>query len=348
LIETIGGRTIGNVHGGKEEQPDITFRISCRHGDLGPYLETKLTVNAPVTMHLPNNKYSIYSKIYSSSIETYKAHVLSDTDLQDVPKAVRKTHKFDQTVLAHGLDGGQGVVKLVLTYKVADSTHEGLYNKLAFTDYIDPETDESLGKKPHIQNAINNLRILYGTDGVLTLYIRNEETDFVEEMKALQSAMEDEAMDGVVIHKFYLTAAVINAEGKARVPYLQISQQLKIEEQPVVSTTATYIHHNFTDFATRKGYAAIQSMEYDKLEVHKFNDTTASMKFLTMPGGGNQKYLGVFYIDAEVDKHLQVNDTVWVSFQIHIKNSITNAEWKCQVIDLLPWMKSGEVACIAN
>jgi hypothetical protein len=347
LIETRDGRTIGKVHGGKE-QSDITFRISCCHGDLGPYLETKLTVNAPVAMHLPNNKYSIYSRIYSGSIETYDVHVLSDADLHDVPKAVRKTNMFDQTLLSHRLDGGKGVVKLVLTYKAADSTHEGLYNNFKFTDYFDPETDESLGKKPHIQNAINNLQILYSTDGVLTLYIRNEETDFVEEMKALWSTMEDELTDGVVIHKFYPTAAVINAEGKARVPYLQIGQQLKIEERPVVSTTATYIHRNFTEFATRKGYAAIQSMEYDKLEVCKFNDTTASMKFLTIPGGGNQKYLGVFYIDAEVDKRLQVNDTVWVSFHIHIKTSITNAEWKCQVVDPLPWMKSGEVACIAH
>src|SRR5436305_14334629 len=94
LIETRDGRTIGKVYSNKE-QSNITFRISCCHGDLGPYLETKLIVNALVAMYFLDNKYSIYSRIYNSSIETYNAYILSNANLQDIPKAIYKTHMFD-------------------------------------------------------------------------------------------------------------------------------------------------------------------------------------------------------------------------------------------------------------
>ena len=51
-------------------------------------------------------------------------------------------------------------------------------------------------------------------------------------------------------------------------------------------------------------------MEYKKLEVQKFNDTTALIKFLIVLGGGNQKYLGVLYINLEVEKQLKTNNIV--------------------------------------
>src|SRR5436190_21636235 len=103
VIEASPGHTIGSVHGGKKyTQPDITRRSTCCHEDLGPYLETKLTVAAPASMDCTENKYSIYSKLYSDLIPTYKVELLNEELLVNVPDAVRKTHLCDSTVLASG------------------------------------------------------------------------------------------------------------------------------------------------------------------------------------------------------------------------------------------------------
>jgi hypothetical protein len=39
---------------------------------------------------------------------------------------------------------------------------------------------------------------------------------------------------------------------------------------------------------------------------------------------------------------------VWASFKLEAKDIMVDAAWKCRVTDPLPWLKSGEVACIAN
>lgn len=349
LVETLDGHTIGSVHGGRiDAQPDVSLKISCCHGDLGPYLQTKLTVLAPVSIGCPENKYHAFSKLYCDCIEGYEITQLTADNIQKVPEFVRKARKFDETALAYGLEGKCGVLKLTIAYAVVDSIHEGLFNNLVFTNYIDLQTDEELGQKPRIQHAINILLALYSQNGTINYYIRNEDTDFEKKMASLWDVMDGEATDGPVINKFYPKASVINTTGKARTPYLQIGQHLPFHERPQITTLRTFSHRNFTDFSTRKGYGAIQSMKYEKQEVQEFNDKLAAMKFLTIPGGGNQKYLGVFYIDSKVDKRLQVNDTVWVSFEKKIKDMMTNAEWKCQVIDVLPWLKSGETACIIS
>jgi hypothetical protein len=351
LVETRDSKTIGSIHGFKKDRvPDVSLKISCRHGDLGPYLETKLTVLAPASMGSLENKHYAFSKLYSGSFNAAPIVTLLTLDnLEGVPQFVRDTHKFDETALAYGLEqGNRGILKLSIDYQVSDSIHEGLMNTLVFANYIDPETDENLGNKPHIQKAINGLRTLYSQTGTIVFYIRNENTDFISEMDTLWSAMLAESRTGRVIHKFYPAGAIINADGLARTPYLQIGQQLPIEERPQVTTNKTYSYRDFTEFSTRIGYATIQSMEYQKQEVQKFNDTPASMKFITIPGGGSKKYCGVFYIDSEVEMRLKVGDTVWISFKIKLKYMTTDTEWKCQVIDPLEWMKSGEVACIAT
>src|SRR5204862_4492267 len=122
-------------------------------------------------------------------------------------------------------------------------------------------------------------------------------------MTDLWRAMENERQHRQVIKQFYSTSAVINTDNGNRSPYLQIRQQLPLVDRPQITTSKTYSHWDFTDFSTCKGYASIQAMEYEKLEIQRFNDTVASIKFLTVPGGGYQKYLGVLYIDSEVEKH---------------------------------------------
>ena len=89
-------------------------------------------------------------------------------------------------------------------------------------------------------------------------------------------------------------------------------------------------------------------MEYEKLEVQRFNDTAALIKFLTVPGGGYQKYLGVLYIDSEVEKRLKTHDIIWISFKMKQGEVASNTEWRCHIIDALPWMKLGEVACLVH
>jgi hypothetical protein len=200
------------------------------------------------------------------------------------------------------------VVKLTLAYDPDDSTHEGLYNTLQFKNYVDPETDEDLGDKPHIQHAIDSMRNIFAKPGEIVFYLRNEETDFELEFAAMIKEMGGEDENGRIINKFYPPGSTIKKDGTHRVPFLQIGVQVPITDRPPISTLKTFIHRDFTDFATRKGYAAIQSMEYERQEVQKFNDTPASVKFLTIPGGGNQKYLVVIYIDPEVEKRMQVGD----------------------------------------
>src|SRR5436190_1812759 len=269
VIEASPGHTIGSVHGGKKyTQPDITLRITCRHEALGPYLETKLTVAAPASMGCTENKYSIYSKLYSDSIQTYKVELLNEELLVNVPDAVCKTHLFNSTVLAYRTEAGKySVTQLEIDYQVANSIHEGLF---------------------------------------------------------------------------------INTDNGNRSPYLQIGQQLPLVDHPQITTSKTYSHWDFTDFSTCKGYASIQAMEYEKLEVQRFNDTAASIKFLTVPGGEYQKYLGVLYINSEVEKCLKTHDIVWISFKMKQGEVATNIEWQCHIVDALLWMKLGEVACLVH
>ena len=173
MIEASPGYTIGSVHGGKKyTQPDITLRITCHHEALGPYLETKLTVAAPASMGCAENKYSIYSKLYSDSIQTYKVELLNEELLVSISDVVHKTHLFNSTVLAYGIEAGKyGVTQLEIDYQVANSIHEGLFNNTVFAKYINPETDEDLGDKPHIQQAINTLQWLYSNNGPIKVYI---------------------------------------------------------------------------------------------------------------------------------------------------------------------------------
>src|SRR5436190_336417 len=350
VIEASPGHTIGSVHGGKKyTQPDITLKITCHHEALGPYLETKLTVAAPASMGCAENKYSIYSKLYSDSIQTYKVELLNEELLVSVSDAVRKTHLFDSTVLAYGIEAGKyGVTQLEIDYQVANSIHEGLFNNTVFAKYIDPETDEDLGDKPHIQQAINGLRWLYSHNGPIKVYIREEEKSFASSMTDLWRAMENERQHRQVIKQFYSTSAVINTDNGNQSPYLQIRQQLPLVDHPQITTSKTYSHWDFTDFSTCKGYASIQAMEYKKLEVQRFNDTAALIKFLTIPGGGYQKYLGVLYIDSEVEKCLKTHDIIWISFKMKQGEVASNIEWRCHILDALPWMKLGEVACLVR
>jgi hypothetical protein len=288
-LRALDMKAFGSVHGGKKgAELDVTVKLSCHDGELGPYLEVKLTVTAPASMHCPENKYSTYSKLYTGSIDSYKHELISEDKLEDVPAEIRNTRFFDETVLAYK-EGKPGVVKLTFNYFKEDSTHEGLFTTQEFRNYIDTETDQCLGNKPHIQSAINYLQQLFSRDGDLTFYVRNEESDFQDEFNRIMDAMDLEHEDGPIINKFYQDGATIAADGSPRTPYLQINHHVPLQKRPAISTNPTFVHRNFTDFATRKGYAAIQSMEYEKQEVQKFNDTNSRMKFVTIAGGGNQK-----------------------------------------------------------
>ncbi len=37
-----------------------------------------------------------------------------------------------------------------------------------------------------------------------------------------------------------------------------------VSARPVITTSRTYTHWDFTDFSTHKGYASIQAIEYEK------------------------------------------------------------------------------------
>jgi hypothetical protein len=87
-LRALDMKALGCVHGDKKEaSPDITVKLSCHaKADLGPYLEAKLTVAAPLSMHRPDNKYSSFSKIYSESILEYSIEKINTEEkLQGVP-----------------------------------------------------------------------------------------------------------------------------------------------------------------------------------------------------------------------------------------------------------------------
>ena len=85
-----------------------------------------------------------------------------------------------------------GVVKLTVSYECEDSTHEGLFNNLLFKDYIDPQTGEPVGDKPHVQHAVDSLRNLFSKNGDITFYVRDEEDGFQSEIEILYDAMDVE------------------------------------------------------------------------------------------------------------------------------------------------------------
>jgi hypothetical protein len=72
------------------------------------------------------------------------------------------------------------------------------------------------------------------------------------------------------------------------------------------------------------------------------------MKFLSLLGGSNQKYTGIIDINSDIDKLLAEGDIVWVSFSLKAKYMITTANWCYQVTIPLPWLRSGEVACVVS
>jgi len=202
-------KAFGCIHGGKKDaQPDVSVKLSCHRGDLGPYLEVKLTVAAPTSMHLPDNKQSTFSTLYTQSLVNCEHDLVTQDNIEEVPKEIRETHRFDETALAYH-EGKPGVVKHTITYK-NDSTHEGLFNTLSFKGYIDPETDEPLGDKPH---AFDSLRNVFSQDGDITFYVRNEETGFQSEFDRLREAMEVEHKEGTVIDHFYQSSATTTAGG---------------------------------------------------------------------------------------------------------------------------------------
>lgn len=156
-FQTSDQKAIGCVYKSKKDaQPDILVKIGCHYGDLRPYFEIKLTVTAPASMHLPNNKYSTFSKLYTHSLKNYKHDLVTQDNIEEVLKKICKTHRFDKTALAY-YEEKLGVVKLTITYKTGDSTYKGLFNTLSFKRYIDPKTDKPLKDKPYVQHAFNNL-----------------------------------------------------------------------------------------------------------------------------------------------------------------------------------------------
>lgn len=107
-------------------------------------------------MHLPNNKYSTFSKLYTHSLVSYKHDLVTQDNIEEVPKEIHETHRFDETALAY-YEEKLGVVKLTITYKKDDSTYEGLFNTLSFKGYIDLKTDKPLRDKPHVQHVFDSL-----------------------------------------------------------------------------------------------------------------------------------------------------------------------------------------------
>jgi hypothetical protein len=117
----------------------VTVKLICRHNPLSPIFEAKLSIITPTHINLPENRYHSTSRLYQSSMTNYTTSRIEDVN--EVPKIICNSHKFD--AVTFDLSGGdkQDIVKLTLGFKTKSATHERFFNTLLFTSYINRVTN---------------------------------------------------------------------------------------------------------------------------------------------------------------------------------------------------------------
>jgi hypothetical protein len=360
VVVTPNETILGHVKG--ERAKDVSLKLSFNDGsrDMTPFIQLKLSLTAPSQLHLPHDVLDIYTRFYAANITSVTiSKPISSSEVRSLPLGIQGDNDF--LYILHNLEGekggygnNQGVVKVQIEFRSAGITHENLYHTLELKDYLDPETELPYDDdKANIRQALSTYRQLFGEidgsntpeSGELTLYVRNEAQQVKDSWATIQDQIEN-LRKGSMARRFYDSKFTLNI---APTPHIQFGMHLPVEQRPDITTSSNvYIHPDLLDFTTRKAYAVIQSLEYEQELVQAVNNTPASIRFLTVRGYGNRKYVGVIDVNPDLEYRWREGDVVYASFQLDSARRISTNSWRCEVIDPLPWIKTGEVTVIAH
>ncbi|OBT71480.1 hypothetical protein VF21_09249 [Pseudogymnoascus sp. 05NY08] len=324
VFETANGRAIGALIG---DVSDINISATCyADDDLQGHLTFNINFACPEHMKKTDDIFQVDVHLYGVNVN--KIDVSDVEDPSSVSQSVSDTPGFDERASSR-----LGVVKAVLDIAHVGITTTNLFHRLKFENYIGQQ-------KPWINQAMDDIRRIFSTNGILTFYVRNEKTHFSESVNSLLDRFSEDDATGTTIRRFY--PKKFHGPG-TRMPHFSLNELN--ETLPVVKTKPVKSHTNLLDFITRKAMSYVQMSDEVKKQVDKFNGLLHYTKLLDSPGSGNIYYYAQFHMndeDSELKLRLKPGDVI--HFQFNTGPNPMEPTWRGVVLKNPAWMETGRVA----
>ncbi|KFY10920.1 hypothetical protein V491_07410 [Pseudogymnoascus sp. VKM F-3775] len=326
VIDTPDNRSIGSLSG---KSSDVNIHAICYYDDeLRARLTFNVSVSCPEHMKKNQNQFHLDVNLHNINVKKLNTELIKEGVL--VSDSMRDTPEF-KDVLGYK----HGVIKTTLELTHCGITSSNLFNLLKFENY-------EFEQKPWINQAMDDLRKVFSTDGILTFYVRNEMADFRVAAEELIYQFNDEDAQGTVIRHFYK-----EKYHKSTAPRPAFSlNELNPDGLPAVRTKPVNSHIDLLDIVTRQGLGYVQMSDATKAQVDTFNGQIHYVKLLDSPGSGNMYCLAQLHLsdDDEGRKDLRLGAGDIIHFQFNTKPNPIEPTWRGVVLKNPIWMETGHVA----
>lgn len=118
------------------------------------------------------------------------------------------------------------------------------------------------------------------------------------------------------------------------------------EERPKPRVPTQQSFMSSAELVTKLGFAAIQEQEYVMAQAQTLSASALNMRFMTIPGAGNRRYMAFIEKPEYVETRVVPGDSLRISFDV--EDRYDDLAWNAFVIDPMPFSAMNDITVIIS